>query len=435
MPCAWVTLATNDGYAMGALVLAHSLKAVHTVHQLHCMVTSQVSDAVRDNLCAVFDQVSLVNVLDSNDDVNLTLIGRPDLGVTFTKLHCWRLTQYEKCVFLDADVLVLQNSDELFERPEFAAAADIGWPDYFNSGVFVFKPSVETYRRLLEFAVSDGSFDGGDQGLLNQFFANWRDMDASHRLPFIYNMTAGAIYSYAAAYKRQGANVKIVHFIGAEKPWCLSPSAHRSEHVDQWQAIFHAKVAHQVPQLSVRPFYATGLRWISEAVRSRQPSVYYQQQPNNAHAVPTHPTFCQPCTSANGAVAAPQVAPSIVQPPPVTSSSSAHAVLPQHGLPTGKGPLVIRLSPQGDPTLPSLFACRSAECALPQDCMRVYCCVVPEADRVQPSHLCDLPLTPVSSTEPSEEERLHAWESGNPDYLGRDAFSNIQKLLEKALEE
>uniref|UniRef100_A0A1I8ATA2 glycogenin glucosyltransferase n=1 Tax=Steinernema glaseri TaxID=37863 RepID=A0A1I8ATA2_9BILA len=366
MPCAWVTLATNDGYAMGALVLAHSLKAVHTVHQLHCMVTSQVSDAVRDNLCAVFDQVSLVNVLDSNDDVNLTLIGRPDLGVTFTKLHCWRLTQYEKCVFLDADVLVLQNSDELFERPEFAAAADIGWPDYFNSGVFVFKPSVETYRRLLEFAVSDGSFDGGDQGLLNQFFANWRDMDASHRLPFIYNMTAGAIYSYAAAYKRQGANVKIVHFIGAEKPWCLSPSAHRSEHVDQWQAIFHAKVAHQVPQLSVRPFYATGLRWISEAVRSRQPSVYYQQQPNNAHAVPTHPTFCQPCTSANGAVAAPQVAPSIVQPPPVTSSSSAHAVLPQ---------------------------------------------------------------------EPSEEERLHAWESGNPDYLGRDAFSNIQKLLEKALEE
>jgi len=26
--------------------------------------------------------------------------------VTFTKLHCWRLVQFEKCVFLDADTLV-----------------------------------------------------------------------------------------------------------------------------------------------------------------------------------------------------------------------------------------------------------------------------------------------------------------------------------------
>lgn len=51
-----------------------------------------------------------VNVLDSKDEANLALLARPELGVTFTKLHCWRLTQYEKCVFLDADTLVsLQN--------------------------------------------------------------------------------------------------------------------------------------------------------------------------------------------------------------------------------------------------------------------------------------------------------------------------------------
>lgn len=51
-----------------------------------------------------------VNVLDSKDEANLALLARPELGVTFTKLHCWRLTQYEKCVFLDADTLVsMQN--------------------------------------------------------------------------------------------------------------------------------------------------------------------------------------------------------------------------------------------------------------------------------------------------------------------------------------
>ncbi|KHJ99481.1 hypothetical protein OESDEN_00517 [Oesophagostomum dentatum] len=103
---AWVTLATNDGYAQGALVLAHSLKAVGTSKKLHCMVTNYVSQRLRAELEAQFDAVSLVDVLDSNDQENLALINRPDLGVTFTKLHCWRLTQYSKCVFLDADTMV-----------------------------------------------------------------------------------------------------------------------------------------------------------------------------------------------------------------------------------------------------------------------------------------------------------------------------------------
>ena len=97
---------------------------------------------------------------------------------------------------------VLQNSDELFERPEFSAVADIGWPDCFNSGVFVFVPSIDTYRALMAFALERGSYDGGDQGLLNDFFSNWRDLPAAHRLPFIYNMTSGSFYSYPAAYKR-----------------------------------------------------------------------------------------------------------------------------------------------------------------------------------------------------------------------------------------
>lgn len=36
-------------------------------------------------------------------------------------------------------------------------------------------------------------------------------------------------------------------------------------------------------------------------------------------------------------------------------------------------------------------------------------------------------------TPPTEEERLKAWEIGHPDYLGRDAFANIQKHIEEAL--
>lgn len=56
---------------------------------------------------------------------------------------------------------VLQNIDELFDREELSAAPDAGWPDCFNSGVFVYVPSEETYQTLLQFAVTCGSFDGG----------------------------------------------------------------------------------------------------------------------------------------------------------------------------------------------------------------------------------------------------------------------------------
>lgn len=65
----------------------------------------------RDALRSVFDEVYVVNVMDSGDAAHLALMKRPDLGVTFTKLHCWTLTQYSKCVFMDADTLVRNKLD------------------------------------------------------------------------------------------------------------------------------------------------------------------------------------------------------------------------------------------------------------------------------------------------------------------------------------
>lgn len=107
----------------------------------------------------------------------------------------------------------MKNADELFEHPEFSAAPDVGWPDYFNTGVFVFVPSAQTYQNLLQFALSHGSFDGGDQGLLNKYFHNWREQDVSHRLSFLYNVTSNAIYSYAAAIKRYGQETPISGYV------------------------------------------------------------------------------------------------------------------------------------------------------------------------------------------------------------------------------
>lgn len=96
----------------------------------------------------------------------------------------------------------MQNCDELFEREELSAAPDVGWPDCFNSGVFVYRPSLDTFSKITQFALEKGSFDGGDQGLLNSYFSDWATSDISRHLPFLYNTCSTATYSYLPAFKQ-----------------------------------------------------------------------------------------------------------------------------------------------------------------------------------------------------------------------------------------
>ncbi|CAO2613621.1 Gyg1 [Lemmus lemmus] len=253
---AFVTLTTNDAYAKGALVLGSSLKQQRTTRRMVVLITPQVSDSMRKILETVFDEVIMVDVLDSGDSAHLTLMKRPELGITLTKLHCWSLTQYSKCVFMDADTLVLSNIDDLFEREELSAAPDPGWPDCFNSGVFVYQPSIETYNQLLHLASEQGSFDGGDQGLLNSYFSDWATTDIRKHLPFVYNLSSVSIYSYLPAFKVFGANAKVVHFLGQIKPWNYTyssqtksvkyesqdPSMSHPEFLNLWWDIFTTSV-------------------------------------------------------------------------------------------------------------------------------------------------------------------------------------------------
>ncbi|KAG0364258.1 hypothetical protein BGZ54_007698 [Gamsiella multidivaricata] len=228
---AYITLLTSNSYASGALVLAHSLRATNTSKHLAVLVTTSVSRPIRDRLAAVFDALIEIGEINSHATKNLQLLGRPELGVTLTKIHVFNQTQYSKVVFLDADTLVLKNLDHLFDtaangsiedqdrNKRFAAAPDAGWPDCFNSGVFVCRPSYKDYTGLIEMAGQQGTFDGGDQGLLNSYFSGWSTGDSSNRLPFLYNTTPTSVYSYAPAFQQYGDKLAIVHFIGSFKPW------------------------------------------------------------------------------------------------------------------------------------------------------------------------------------------------------------------------
>lgn len=235
---AFVTLITSDSYEPGALVLVRILEKVSSI-QVVVMYTETVSQHVIDHL-SLFARMVKVEVLKSGDMENLSLLNRPDLETTFTKIQAWKLTEYEKIVYLDADTMPLTNIDDLFEYPELSAAPDCGWPDCFNSGVIVLCPSDETYQKLKNFAQNQRSFDGADQGLLNSFFPLW------NRIPFVYNVTPSTVYTYKPALNNFKEKIKLIHFAGPNKPWNTSDfDSDVEEFVSRWLSVYNEQQEQQ----------------------------------------------------------------------------------------------------------------------------------------------------------------------------------------------
>jgi len=124
--CAWVTLVMmKDSYIPGALVLAESLREVKTKHSIVCMVTDDVSIEGKRKLSMVFDEVILVDYI-TNKTKKYESFKQDDrysawINNSFTKWSCLRFIQYDKVIFIDADMITITNCDELFELKSPAA--------------------------------------------------------------------------------------------------------------------------------------------------------------------------------------------------------------------------------------------------------------------------------------------------------------------------
>ncbi|KAI3406182.2 GLG2 [Candida oxycetoniae] len=220
---AYVTLLVGESYLPGVLLLGRKLRELKTAYKLAILLnTETISQDLQDLIATVYDDIIAVNTIHSPLIKLKEALNRPELSITYTKLLLWSLTQYESIVYLDADVLPLQNMDDIFDKfeigeGEIAASPDSGWPDTFNSGVFKLKPSKSVLDKLIEFAAKGelSTFDGADQGLFNEFFPNWI------RLPYLYNVTPNFRhdYQFLPAFNRFFKDIKALHYIGDKKPW------------------------------------------------------------------------------------------------------------------------------------------------------------------------------------------------------------------------
>ncbi|RGP80463.1 glycogenin-2 beta [Fusarium longipes] len=284
----YATLLLSDSYLPGALVLAHSLRDAGANRKLAVLVTlDSVSADSITQLKDVYDYVFPVPRIRNDHPANLYLMNRSDLHSAFTKINLWKLTQFSKIVYIDADVVAYRAPEELFDTPHpFAAAPDIGWPDLFNTGVMVLDPNMGDFYAMIAMAERGISFDGADQGLINMHFGQ-----RYHRLSFTYNVTPSAHYQYVPAYRHFQSSINMVHFIGSNKPWfngrdAPSGSGPFSEMIGRWWAVYDRHYRHQesasgdAPSVQYVQYFTKG-EWRPQSVQA-QPSTSEQHHDHSS---------------------------------------------------------------------------------------------------------------------------------------------------------
>ncbi|CAL5422734.1 unnamed protein product [Camellia sinensis] len=247
---AYVTfLAGNTDYVKGVIALAKCLKKVKSAYPLVVVILPDVPEDHRKILrCqgCVLREMEAVYPPESEIEFE-----SPYYELWYSKLGIWKLEEYKKMIYLDADILVMDNIDHLFELPDgyFYAVSDcfcdkswsqspqysigycqqcpdkVTWPPemgsppplYFNAGMFMFEPSRVTYQNLLKalHITPPGPF--GDQDLLNKFFRN-----KFKPIPVIYNLVLPILWHHPE--KVEFEKVKVVHYCATgSKPWNYTP--------------------------------------------------------------------------------------------------------------------------------------------------------------------------------------------------------------------
>lgn len=243
---AYVTFLAGSGdYVKGVVGLAKGLRKVRSVYPL---VVAVVPDVPEEHRQILRGQGCVVREIEPiYPPENHVQYVRAYYGINYSKLRIWNFEEYSKMVYLDADMLVYENIDHLFDTPDgyFYAVMDcfcektwthtpqysvgycqqcpekVAWPAdmgsppplYFNGGMFVYEPSRLTCTSLLETLKITPPTPFAEQDFLNVFFEK-----IYRPIPPVYNLVPAMLWRHPENVERD--KVKIVHFCATgSKPW------------------------------------------------------------------------------------------------------------------------------------------------------------------------------------------------------------------------
>jgi glycogenin len=234
----YITVLSTDSYVEGVIVLHRSLMQSGTAYPLLVLTTPNLADRTFQLLnhhgiaYRPIPPIALDTALPSH---------QARWQATYSKLQIFNQIQFDKLVYLDADMLVYQNLDELFSRPHMSAVNAGGQlPEYaswteFNSGLMVVEPSHSLYADMLAKLPDLYLPAGGDQDFLNAYYPDWPQQPEKH-LDHAYNIFHEHVDRYQQRYgyellsvgqpkgNRDSSDrkaIKVIHFVGERKPWLI----------------------------------------------------------------------------------------------------------------------------------------------------------------------------------------------------------------------
>lgn len=227
----YLTVITTDDYAVGAVALWESLRRTAPQYGLVVLITKEVSKPCEEALLRA--RLTTLRVDQQLQRAHGSNAALKHWDNTFGKLLMFELTEYEKIVYLDSDMLVLRNLDHLFDRPHMSAAVpDKLMPGHeawvqLCSALMVIEPQPGLAAGIMQHvpAVEARMRSFSDQDLLHEHFPDW----PSHpelELPQGYGVFPDSIDRYVTELgyninfaTPDGKTIAAVHFVGSRKPW------------------------------------------------------------------------------------------------------------------------------------------------------------------------------------------------------------------------
>ncbi|OVA10463.1 Glycosyl transferase [Macleaya cordata] len=235
---AYVTvLHSSEAYVCGAITLAQSIIQTGTKRDLVMLLDKSISQPKRDALAAAGWKIHIIKRIrnpraekNSYNEYN------------YSKFRLWQLTDYDKIIFIDADIVVLRNLDLLFHFPQMSATGNDG--SIFNSGIMAIEPSNCTFKILMDRRKEIISYNGGDQGFLNEVFVWWHRWP--RRVNFLKNFWANTTLEASVKNQLFGSDppkLYSIHFLGL-KPWLCYRDYDCNWNIDD-QRVYASDVAHR----------------------------------------------------------------------------------------------------------------------------------------------------------------------------------------------
>lgn len=250
-----IILATDKNYAQHAAVaMASVLCNTNVPQRMHFFVIDDNIDAENKEKMSL--SVSKLGGRLSFVEADEEALSNVFVSGNLTRAAYFRLdipnivpSTIDKIIYIDCDLLVLQNVEELWETDlqgkPIAAAEDFGiisskgksaekiknlaWEkeySYFNSGVLLIDVKQwrdKQYAEKLLGLVSTRSFRHHDQDALNYLFMNnWAKLDLRWNvIPPVYNMPMRTVLDSTLRKKAIEAlkHPAVVHYAGGYKPW------------------------------------------------------------------------------------------------------------------------------------------------------------------------------------------------------------------------